>query len=191
MEISDDALILVAYLPAPKDLEIARLLGWYRIPLRTSPKLIEVDYFAFFQGGSFKPDHRWRIELIAPYQGHELTTRAEILRDEPDHPRAKEEYYKIQLGSILQLEKPIVADRWKRLTFLFTTGEVLKSATTLNDLVLEDSEREVLWKCLRERARAAQEYRTNNVREHESMQEALRWLSVLNNNWSELDFQDY
>ena len=31
------ALILVAVMPSVKDLEIARLLGWYRIPLRANP----------------------------------------------------------------------------------------------------------------------------------------------------------
>ena len=33
-------LILVTYMPSPRDMEIARLLGWYRIPLRTAPKVI-------------------------------------------------------------------------------------------------------------------------------------------------------
>jgi hypothetical protein len=42
-------LILVAFLPSPRDLEIARLLGWYRIPLRTAPKVVAVDYLAFYQ----------------------------------------------------------------------------------------------------------------------------------------------
>jgi hypothetical protein len=36
-------LILVCLLPTPRDLEIARLLGWYRIPLRTAPKVVAVD----------------------------------------------------------------------------------------------------------------------------------------------------
>jgi hypothetical protein len=191
VEISNEAIVLVAFLPTPKDLEIARLLGWYRIPLRTSPKMIEVDYFAFFQGGSFNVDHRWRIEHMAAYQGHELTTRSEILRDEPTHPRAKEEYYKVQLGSMVQLDKPIIADKWKRLTFLFTTGELLNSATTLNDLVLEESEREVLWRSLRERALSSQWYRTKSEQSKDSMQEVLRWLSLLNKEWNEQDFLDY
>jgi hypothetical protein len=42
-------LILVCVLPTPRDLEIARLLGWYRIPLRTAPKVVAVDYLAFYQ----------------------------------------------------------------------------------------------------------------------------------------------
>src|SRR3989304_3044887 len=96
------SLILVAVLADPRDLEIVRLLGWYRIPLRTAPKVVAVDYLAFYQTGAFGEeggeDHRWQIQYIAPVRGHELTTRAELLRDEPDHPRAREEYYKLQLG---------------------------------------------------------------------------------------------
>ena len=41
-------LILVCVLPGPRDLEIARLLGWYRIPFRTAPKVVAVDALAFY-----------------------------------------------------------------------------------------------------------------------------------------------
>lgn len=146
------ALILVALAPKPRDLEIARLLGWYRIPLRTAPKVINVDYLAFFQTAAFGEAHRWRIESVAGVRGYELTTRAELLRDEPDHPRAREEYYKIQLGPLETLPRVIQAGRWRRLTFLYTTGDLLRQATTLNDLVVHAEEREVLWRSLRERA---------------------------------------
>ena len=47
------ALVLVAFIPTPRDLEIARVLGWYRIPLRSAPKVIAVDYLAFYQPASF------------------------------------------------------------------------------------------------------------------------------------------
>ena len=40
--IPPSALILVAVINNPRDLEIARLLGWYRIPLRTAPRVIEL-----------------------------------------------------------------------------------------------------------------------------------------------------
>ena len=108
----------------PRDLEIARLLGWYRIPLRTAPKVVAVDYLAFYQTGAFG-DEKWRIQYFAPVRGHELTTRAELLKTELDHPRAKEEYYKIQLGPLESLPKPILAETWRRITFLYTTGEYL------------------------------------------------------------------
>ena len=47
------SLVLVAVMNDPRDLEIARLLGWYRIPLRTAPKVVYVDYLAFYQTGAF------------------------------------------------------------------------------------------------------------------------------------------
>ncbi|MDO8752538.1 MAG: hypothetical protein Q7J80_01485, partial [Anaerolineales bacterium] len=146
-------------LPTPRDLEIARLLGWYRIPLRTAPKVVAVDYLAFYQPSAFS-EHGGQIEFVAPVHGHELTTRAELLKDETDHPRAREEYYKIQIGSLEKLKEPITADKWKRLTFLYSTGEYLLHAKLLNDLVVQSEERELLWKNLRERAENDQLYRT-------------------------------
>jgi len=144
------SLVLVAVVNNPRDLEITRLLGWYRIPLRTAPKVIAVDYLAFYQTGTFG-DEKWRIQEIAPVRGHELTTRAELLRTEPDHPRAREEYYKVQLGPLERLPVPILADTWRRITFLYTTGEYLLRARTINDLVVQSDERQLLWQALRER----------------------------------------
>jgi len=148
--IQPTSLVLVAVVNNPRDLEIARLLGWYRIPLRTAPKVIGVDYLAFYQTGSFG-DEKWRIVFIAPVQGHELTTRSELLKSELDHPRANEEYYKIQIGPLERLSKPILAETWRRITFLYTTGEYLMAAITVNDLVVQSDERQLLWQALRER----------------------------------------
>ncbi len=153
------SLVLVCLLPTPRDFEIARLLGWYRIPLRTAPKVVAVDALAFYQPGSFG-DLSGRIEWTAEVRGHELTTRGELLRDQADHPRAGEEYFKLQLGPLEKLPHPILADKWKRLTFLYTTGEYLVKAATLNDLVVEGDERQLLWQTLRERAAGDQVYRT-------------------------------
>lgn len=149
---SPTALILVALVPKPRDLEIARLLGWYRVPLRTAPKVINVDYLAFYQASSFGEAHRWQIETFAEVRGQELTTRAELLRDEPDHPRAREEYYKIALGPLETLPRPIQAGRWRRITFLYTTGDLFRAARTVNDLAVRSEEREILWRSLRDRA---------------------------------------
>lgn len=162
---SSTALILVAFLPKPRDLEIARLLGWYRIPLRTAPKVVNVDYLAFYQAGAFGQEHRWRIETFAEVLGNELTTRAELLRDEPDHPRAHEEYYKIQVGALETLPRPIQAGKWRRVTFLYTTGALFSRANTINDLVVRSDEREVLWHSLRERALNAGAYRASELPE--------------------------
>jgi hypothetical protein len=153
-------LILVCLIPSLRDLEIARLLGWYRIPLRSAPKVVAVDYLAFYQPAAFG-ERGGQIEFIAQVRGHELTTRGELLRDEKDHPRAHEEYFKIQLGGLEKLREPIKSDKWKRLTFLYSTGEYLLNAKLLNDLVVQNEERNILWKNLRERAENEQLYKVD------------------------------
>jgi hypothetical protein len=155
--ISPTSLILVAVINNQRDLEIARLLGWYRIPLRSAPKVVAVDYLAFYQTAAFG-EEKWRIQTIAPVRGHELATRLELLRDEPDHPHAGQEYYKIQLGPLINLPRPILAGGWRRITFLYTTGDYLLNAETVSDLVVHSEERPILWQALRERASQNQAY---------------------------------
>lgn len=154
----DTDLVLVAIVPNPQDLELARLLGWYRIPLKSAPKVIAVDYIAFYQTAAFDENNRWQIKYISPVKGHELTTRSQLFRDQKDHPRANEEYFKIQIGDLILLENPIHADRWRRITFLYTNGLLLKNASSIRDLVVEGEEREILWKSLKERAEKNEEY---------------------------------
>lgn len=160
MGLTSTSLVLVCLLPTPRDLEIARLLGWYRIPLRTAPKVVAVDYLAFYQPSAFA-DHGGQIEYVAQVRGHELTTRGELLKDEADHPRAREEYYKIQIGELERLKEPVKSEKWKRITFLYTTGEYLLKAKSLNDLVVNGDERQLLWRSLRERAENEQLYKVD------------------------------
>jgi hypothetical protein len=122
--------------------------------------VVAVDYLAFYQPATFG-ERGGQVEYVAQVKGHELATRAELLRDEKDHPRAKEEYYKIQIGGLEKLKEPIKTDKWKRLTFLYSTGEYLLNAKTLNDLVIEGEERQRLWRNLRERAENEQLYKTD------------------------------
>jgi hypothetical protein len=149
--VPEESLILVGILPDQRDLEIARLLGWYRIPLKSAPKVVDVDFVAFYQTNAFGNEHRWKIENFCPVRGHELVTRAELFKDEPNHPRANEEYFKISLGPLEQLPRPILAGDWKRVTFLYTIGELFNKASTINQLVVRSEERQILWQNLRER----------------------------------------
>lgn len=165
--IPNNSLLLVGIIPSLKDFEIARMLGWYRIPLRFAPKIIEVDYFAFYQGANFGEVHRWQIEYVAEYRGHELTTRGELLRDDAAHPRAKEEYYKVQLGPLMQIPQPIKSDKWKRITFVYTTGELFNRARIINDLVVRSEDRELLWKSLREKNERRSRYGSGQQNELE------------------------
>ncbi len=160
---SPDSLILVAVMPRRRDLEIARLLGWYRIRFKSAPKVLEADYIAFYQTDDFGRDHRWQIEYFAELRGHELVTRSELFRDEPEHPRANEEYVKLAIGPLELLPEPIRAGNWKRITFLYTTGAQLSAARELRDLVVGTEERAGLWRILRERAMQGGRYKAEDL----------------------------
>ena len=56
-----------------------------------------------------------------------------------------------------------MAGGWKRVTFLYTTGDLLKSAATVDDLVVRSEERAILWRSLRERAQQAGQYQADDL----------------------------
>lgn len=131
--------VLVAYMPHPDDFSLAQREGWYRIPQKHAPKGLHAEYIAFYFGQRFG-DMKWAIHYYARRTGHELTTRALLLPDEPDHPRANDFYYKVQLGPLQRLERPIISLRWRRVTFVHTTWDRFQDATELNDLFIDGGE---------------------------------------------------
>jgi hypothetical protein len=162
MQIHPEDLVLVAVLPDRRDLEIARVLGWYRIPVQSAPKTVDVDWIAFYLPATFG-DEKWSVRYIAPVLGHELVIRRELLSDETDHPRANEPYLKIQLGELQKLRRQIPSGRWKRFTFLYTTGERLQQARSLSDLRIESAgERSLLWRSIREKEASSDRHGGDN-----------------------------
>ena len=99
--------------------------------------------------------------------------RADLFRDEVDHPRAQEEYFKMQVGALQTLPAPIMAGTVRRLTFLYTTGALFRTAGTVTDLVVSAEEREGLWRALRDRASQADLYHTQDEVELELSPELL------------------
>jgi hypothetical protein len=144
-------LVLIAVLNNLRDLEVVRLLGWYRIPLRYAPKIIAVDALAFYQTAEFG-EEKWSIRYVARVQGVEMVKRSDLFQEDVDHPRANEEYYKLQLGPLEVLPHPIVARAWHRITFFYTSGERLLGAREIHDLAVPSADRETLWNALRDRA---------------------------------------
>lgn len=128
--------VLVAYMPNPADFEILQTASWYRIPQKHAPKGLHAEYFAFYFGRQFG-NEKWAIHYFARQLGQELTTRAALFPDQPDHPRAEEMYYKVQFGPLQRLAQPIVSLRWRRITFLHTTWDRFQDATEINDLFVD------------------------------------------------------
>ncbi|MBL1126896.1 MAG: hypothetical protein D8M54_00040 [Chloroflexi bacterium] len=128
--------VLVTYMPKPSDFAILQEQGWYRIPQDHAPKGLFAEYYAFYFGRRFG-DHKWSIRYYAPRLGHELVTRRSLFPEERDHPQADAWYYKVQLGPLQLLERPIISLQWRRITFIHTTWDRFMDATEINDLFIE------------------------------------------------------
>lgn len=131
--------VLVAVVNRPKDFEIARDEGWYRLPERQVLRDACFEYVAFYFTAPFG-DLRWAVHYYARCLGHELARRRDLLPGEPDHPRAERLYYKLQLGPLIRREPPIPSRRWRRVTFIHTTWDRFVAAKELNDLYAEGDE---------------------------------------------------
>ena len=143
--------VLVAYVPEPQDFIRIQENGWYRIPVQYAPKGLHAEYIAFYFGSKFG-GQKWAIHYYAHNLGHELTTRRSLIPDQPDHKRADDLYYKVQLGPLILRPEPIVSLRWHRVTFIHTTWDRFQDAAEINDLLVEgDSYVDRIYATLRER----------------------------------------
>ncbi len=126
--------VLVAIMNSPRDLTIAQDEGWYRIPERHAPdSATEAVVLAFYFTRAFG-DEKWAIHYYAPVEGHELVRRHDLFPNQPHHPRARDPYYKLQLGPLLKLDDPIPSLRWRRITFIESTWDRFIAAEEINDL---------------------------------------------------------
>ena len=133
--------VLVAVVNNADDLQRAASDGWYRIPQRKAPRRVGADYIAFYQTGAFKGEPEAQsITYFAPTRRYRLMTRAELLPDEADHPRADNVYYKMQLGPLMRLERPIPSLRWRRITFIETSWDRFTAAEEVNDLYVSGAD---------------------------------------------------
>ena len=126
--------VLVAIMNNRRDFEIARDEGWYRVPARHAPQsTTEAAVLAFYFTKTFE-NEKWSIRWYGAVRGHELVHRHDLFPNEPDHPRAEEVYYKLQLGPLIELELPIYSLRWRRITFIETSWDRFSAAEEINDL---------------------------------------------------------
>ncbi|MDH4138799.1 MAG: hypothetical protein OEW09_19110 [Anaerolineae bacterium] len=170
IELSSSQRVLVAVMNAPRDLEVARDEGWYRIPLKRAPRRVGADYLAFYQTRAFD-DEKWAVNYYAPTRRYHLVTRAELLPEEADHPRAADQYYKVEIGPLQRLPRPIPSKRLRRITFIPTTLERLLEAEEINDLWDRGSREDRLWEVFkREGIEAERQYEAEEVRHRNSGQ---------------------
>jgi hypothetical protein len=132
---------------------MARDRGWYRVrpgaAVERLGDLGRVRTLAFYQPDSFAAEGR-RVCFLAPVLGCERRTRAELLPEEPDHVRAGQNYHCFRLGPLVELPRPIVSRRGRRLLFIRTTVARLSIAREINELFAGTPIEDRLFRALKE-----------------------------------------
>jgi very-short-patch-repair endonuclease len=125
---------LVAVISRKKDWEILLDRHWYRVPVRTAPERLErARYIAWYQTSAFG-DEKWAVNRYARVERVIALRRIDLLPDEAGHPRAREVYFRVDVGDVLRLPHPVPSRRWRRIVFIPTTLERLFLAREVNDL---------------------------------------------------------
>ncbi len=135
---SPDLPALVVVVNNPADWARVVAGGWYRIPLRHAPPAVAASFLAFYHT-SRSGGPPFVIDDYAPVRRYRQALRRELLPDAPDHPRAAELYYAVELGPLRQLPQPIPSGRLRRITFIPTTLGQLLTARTVRELWPRDA----------------------------------------------------
>lgn len=135
MENKDKINVLVAMLPEPKDWSILHEQFWYRIrKLATSPDIVKdktVEYIGFYHTAKFSEDLKFKVVKYGKVKHIATVSRQHLFPEESqNHPKAKQEYYKIEFDELLTLPQPIVSRRGHRVTFVPTTEKKFFSGNT-------------------------------------------------------------
>jgi len=132
--------VLVGVMTRPHDFCLAQDEGWYRVPIRHAPECTtDAAVLAFYFTAAFGED-KWAIRWYSEVRGHELVCRRDLFPNQVEHPRADAQYYKLQIGPLIQREPPIPSLRWRRLSFIATTWDRFSAAEEVNDLYISGAD---------------------------------------------------
>lgn len=141
--------VLVALLKDKSDYYYAAVEHWYRIPAKTKrvPPIVKdkkVKIIAFYFPKTFG-QYAHTVRYYAKVKNISLIKRDDLVLDGKKHPRSNEEYYKIEIDNLRELNTPIESLRKRRILFISTSQNHLFNAEEINDLYFESPLEEKLW----------------------------------------------
>ena len=142
---------LIALLKYPSDLTIASQHQWYRIPVRSAPQMVrekKIRYLAFYQPKHFK-EEAFKIRWYGEVHDILVMKRKELFPEQKSHPRADEDYYRLELSALNERTQPIFCRRPRRVLFIATTLEKFQKAIEINDVFYESPLEEAFWEGLK------------------------------------------
>lgn len=127
-----EKIVLVGVLKNKRDLEILLRDKWYRIPALYAPKR-QFNYLAFYQPASFDQQGK-QIQYFAQVLDYQTIKRKDLLPTELDHPQSEDYYFRVNLDKIKKLPRPIKNIRPRRVSFGFTTLDLLLKSKNILQL---------------------------------------------------------
>jgi len=93
----------------------------------------QFNYLAFYQPAPFG---HWgkRIRYYARVLNHQTVKRSDLLPDESNHPRAHDYYFRLRVGNVKKLPRPIRNIIPRRISFGFTTLNLLLKSKNILQL---------------------------------------------------------
>ncbi|MDO8552422.1 MAG: DUF559 domain-containing protein [bacterium] len=122
--------VLVCVLKDKRDLRILLKEHWYRIPVAYLPRR-KFTHLAFYQPAEFGRFGK-RVQYYARVRSSQTAKRIDLLPKEKHHPRANDNYLRIELAWVKKLAYPIKNIIPRRVSFGFTT---LKSLLKAGDIL--------------------------------------------------------
>ncbi|MEK7106967.1 MAG: hypothetical protein AAB899_02170, partial [Patescibacteria group bacterium] len=112
-------IVLVCVLKDRRDLRILLKENWYRIPVAYLPRR-KFTHLAFYQPAEFGRFGK-RIQYYARVLKSTILKRIDLLPKEKNHPRAHDNYLKIEVAWVKKLARPIKNIIPRRVSFGFTS----------------------------------------------------------------------
>jgi len=140
--------LLVAIINKHSDFRLLSTQHWYRIPLKSAQKWLKnawpPQWIAFYLTKIFGND-AFSIRYYAKVADIAQVFRYELFPDELQNAKSDSRYYKIMICPLLQLPKPILSRRRRRIIFIPTTWQKFTDAAEINDLYDESPLEDRLW----------------------------------------------
>ena len=124
--------VLVGVIKDKRDLGVLLAKKWYRIPVSHAPRR-KFKYLAFYQPAGFARQGK-QILYYARVLSQRMARRRDLLPDEPNHPRANDQYLLFRAGKVRKLPRPIQNTIPRRIYFGFTTLDRLRKSQNILEL---------------------------------------------------------
>jgi very-short-patch-repair endonuclease len=141
---------LVGIVPTRRDLQILEHDRWYRIPKSKRGDRWPPRWFAPYEGKAVgAPGYVRRIAEVLDIRH---ARREELFPLESAGQKAGREYFVLNLGPLVDLPEPVMAQRFRRIVFIRTTHEKLWRAQTINHLYDDSPLEDRMWDGLKQLA---------------------------------------